>query len=513
MEHTEVDVLIAGAGPTGMVLALWLAQQGVKVAIVDQAADPGTTSRAMVVQARTLELYRQLRLADDVVLAGKRNLAINLWVKGKRKAHLALQAAGASITRYPFVLVYPQDQHEALLSAHLVQAGVQVRRPLALHDFTQHEHAVEVRLRDTDGMLRSATTRYLVGCDGARSLVRHRLGADFTGGTYAHVFYVADVDVEGVAANGEIHVALAHGDFVLLLPYGDTGRARLIGAVREQAAASAPLHYDDISTQALTSLGIQVRQVHWFSTYRVHHRIASRLRADRVFLAGDAAHVHSPVGGQGMNTGIADAVNLAWKLAAVVQGEAPDTLLDSYASERMAVARRLVDSTDRLFSFVTAGGEVANFLRLHVAPILASAAYQFGPLRERLFRVVSQTGIDYRNSPLSAAGQGQLHAGDRLPWVGPGELDNHVPLGRPDWQVQVTGHGSAALHAWCSQQHLILRSLAFGDAHVRAGFMRDTLYLVRPDGYLALAAPDLGPSILAAYFRQRGWHRFASVGT
>lgn len=226
MERSDnVDVLIAGAGPTGMVLALWLAQQGIKVALVDQAATPGTTSRAMAVQARTLELYRQLRLADEVVLEGNKTDTVNLWVKGQRRAQLSLQAAGTSQTRYPFVLIYPQDAHEALLVRHLEQAGVRIERPLALHAFTQDEHGVDVRLAEPDGQLRTCRARYLVGCDGARSQVRHQIGAQFTGGTYDHIFYVADVDAKGAASNGEIHLALAHGDFVLLLPYGDSGRA------------------------------------------------------------------------------------------------------------------------------------------------------------------------------------------------------------------------------------------------------------------------------------------------
>lgn len=290
-----------------------------------------------------------------------------------------------------------------------------------------------------------------------------------------------------------------------------TRGARLIGTVRDVAGRALPLRFEDISQEALDSLGMQVDAVHWFSTYRVHHRISSTLRNGRVLLAGDAAHVHSPVGGQGMNTGIADAANLGWKLAAVIQAEAPASLLDTYVHERMAVARRLVDTTDRLFSFVTAGGDAADFARLHLAPVVASAVYQVGPLRERLFRIISQTAIHYRDSLLSASGQGDLHGGDRLPWVGPGELDNHVPLGRPDWHVQVTGHGSDALRKWCRDHRMALRTLAFTDAHARAGFLHDTLYLVRPDGYLALATPDRGPEAIAAYFKQRGWNRFATA--
>ncbi|HAK91793.1 MAG TPA: FAD-dependent oxidoreductase, partial [Massilia timonae] len=287
------DVLIAGAGPTGLVLALWLARQGVKVAVVDKAAQPGTTSRAMAVQARTLELYRQLGLADETIAAGKRNIALNMWVRGKRRARLSFQDAGEKLTPYPFMLVYPQDLHERLLLRHLGQAGVQVQRPVELVAFEDREDYVVARLRDADGGLRECEARFLAGCDGASSTVRQKLGAGFPGGTYDHVFYVADVQAAGVAADGEVHVSLETSDFVIMLPYTDTGRGRLIGTVHRISTDShgaGPYTFDDVGHSALSSLGLRVDQVHWFSTYRVHHRVTSHYRSGQVFLVGDAAH-------------------------------------------------------------------------------------------------------------------------------------------------------------------------------------------------------------------------------
>ena len=505
------DVLIAGAGPTGLVLALWLAHQGVRVAIVDKAAEPGTTSRAMAVQARTLELYRQLGLADETVAAGMPNDAINLWVKGKRKAHLSLQSAGARLTPFPFILIYPQDRHEALLLRHLAGAGVQVRRPLELVAFEDREDHVLARLRAPDGSEHACTARFLVGCDGARSAVRNGLGAGFAGGTYDHVFYVADVQARGPAAGGEVHLSLDTSDFVILLPYTRDGRARLIGTVREDPGhGPASYTFDDVSHRALSSLGLEVDQVHWFSTYRVHHRITGRYRSGQVFLAGDAAHVHSPAGGQGMNTGIGDAVNLAWKLAAVVRHEAPDSLLDSYEIERLAFARKLVDTTDRLFTFVTAQGSIADFVRLHIAPLVASVAYGVDAVRETLFRIISQITISYHDSPLSVGSAGAIKAGDRLPWVvlEDGSEDNHAPLARIDWQVHVVGAAGDNLRAWCAMHGLALREFAWTTRHEEAGFARGANYLVRPDGHVALCDPSPGPDALAHYFRNRAYHRF-----
>lgn len=505
------DVLIAGAGPTGLVLALWLTQQGVKVGIVDKAAEPGTTSRAMAVQARTLELYRQLGLADEVIAAGKRNVAINLWVKGKRRARLALQDAGVGLTPYPFVLIYPQDQHERLLLRRLEQAGVQVQRPVELVGFEDREDDVLVRLRDADGSERTCEARYLAGCDGARSSVRQQLGAGFPGGTYDHIFYVADVQARGLAADGEVHLSLETGDFVILLPYSDDGRARLIGTIREgHGSGAGQWTFDDVSHRTMHSLGLEVDAVHWFSTYRVHHRVTSHYRIGQAFLVGDAAHVHSPAGGQGMNTGIGDAVNLAWKLAAVVRHEAPDSLLDSYETERIAFARKLVDTTDRLFTFITAEGNFADFVRTRIAPLFASRAYAIDGVRSFLFRIISQITVGYHDSPLSIGSLGSIKGGDRLPWVAQDGVDNHAQPGPIDWQVQVVGEAGDDLRAWCLLRGMPLNELAWSAQHETAGFTRNASYLVRPDGHVALCDPSGGPDSVAHYFRDRGYRRFCA---
>jgi 2-polyprenyl-6-methoxyphenol hydroxylase-like FAD-dependent oxidoreductase len=507
------EVLIAGAGPTGLVLALWLARKGVKVAVVDKAAQPGTTSRAMAVQARTLELYRQLGLADETIAAGKRNIALNMWVRGKRRARLSFRDAGEQLTPYPFVLVYPQDLHERLLLRHLERAGVQVQRPVELVAFEDREDYLVARLRDPDGGLRECEARFLAGCDGASSTVRQQLGAGFPGGTYDHVFYVADVQAAGMAADGEVHVSLETSDFVIMLPYTDTGRGRLIGTVHRSSADShtggaGPYTFDDVGHSALSSLGLRVDQVHWFSTYRVHHRVTNHYRSGQVFLVGDAAHVHSPAGGQGMNTGIGDAVNLAWKLAAVVRHEAPDSLLDSYETERLAFARKLVDTTDRMFNFITAEGNFADFVRTRIAPLFATVAYGVDTVRELIFKIVSQITISYHDSPLSIGSAGSIKAGDRLPWVEDDGVDNHAPLENIDWQVQVYGEAGDGLRAWCELHGMPMREFAWSARHEAAGFARNAHYLVRPDGHVALCNPGHGPDALAHYFRDRAYRRF-----
>jgi 2-polyprenyl-6-methoxyphenol hydroxylase-like FAD-dependent oxidoreductase len=495
------DVLIVGAGPTGLVLALWLRKFGVRLRIIDKTAEAGTTSRALAVQARTLELYRQLDLTDAVIAEGHRVPAVNLWVQGERKARLAFENIGAGMTPYPFLHIFPQDQHEQLLISRLEALGVRVERRTELIGFTEQNNSVSARLRGAEGEEQECVANYVAGCDGARSTVREMIGTGFPGGTYRQVFYVADVEAAGAAANGELHVDLDEADFLAVFPLAGSGRARLIGTVRDERADRADtLTFEDISDRAINHLQLKVAKVNWFSTYHVHHRVTQHFRKGRAFLLGDAAHIHSPAGGQGMNTGIGDAINLAWKLASVIGGRADDALLDSYESERIGFARRLVATTDRVFSFATADGRLADFMRIHVAPVLFPIAVSFEAVREFMFRTVSQTMLNYRKGLLSRGQAGIVHGGDRLPWVAIGDTDNFAPLSAMQWQVHVYGAARPELSAWCAAENLPLHVFGWRSEYQAAGLARDALYLLRPDTYVALADSSGAPDALVRYF-------------
>jgi 2-polyprenyl-6-methoxyphenol hydroxylase-like FAD-dependent oxidoreductase len=502
---TQCDVLIIGAGPTGLVLALWLTKLGVKVRIVDKTSEPGTTSRALAVQARTLELYRQLDLAEAVIAEGHKVPAVNLWVKGEAAARVSFEAIGGGLTPYPFLKIFPQDQHERLLIERLQVLGVAVERRTELIRFTEEENGVTARLRGPNGREVDCAASYIAGCDGARSIVRETVGTGFPGGTYRQIFYVADVEAAGAAVNGELHVDLDEADFLGVFPLAGQGRVRLIGTVRDERAGRADtLTFADISDRAISHLKVAVDKVNWFSTYHVHHRVTEHFRKGRAFLLGDAAHVHSPAGGQGMNTGIGDAINLAWKLAAVLGGRAPDNLLDSYEAERIGFARRLVATTDRVFSFATAEGPIADFVRTRVAPLVIPIAVAFVPVREFMFRTVSQITLNYRGGPLSRGAAGHVHGGDRLPWVPVGGADNFATLASVDWQVHVYGSASAELAAWCAARNIPLHEFEWGSEYEKAGLARDAVYLLRPDTYVALADGSGAPDALERYFGDHG---------
>ncbi len=497
------EVLVIGAGPTGLVLAFWLTKMGVRVRIIDRALEPGTTSRALGVQARTLELYRTMGLADELVARGRPLGAANAWFRGKHRARIALGDIGAGLSPFPYLLIFPQDEHERVLIEHLKRAGVEVERGTELTTFEEHGDQVSAQLRHADGGEETCSAAYIAGCDGAHSVVRTALAIGFPGGTYDRLFYVADVAARGPVMNGELHLALDDDDFLAVFPMKGDGRARLIGTVRVGAEVEhEKVGWADVSEHAIERTRIEVERVNWFSTYRVHHRVAAQFRRGRAFLVGDAAHIHSPVGGQGMNTGIGDAVNLAWKLAAVLRDGKDPWILDTYEPERIAFAHRLVATTDRVFQVASQQGPVARTMRTLVAPRVVSTLSRFKAARRLLFRTISQTMIEYRRSRLSVGTAGRVHGGDRLPWVpsdGSDEGDNFASLTGIDWQAQIYGDESPRTRAACAARDVGLHVFPWGSLPGKAGLVKNALYLIRPDGYVALANRDGDPREMDRY--------------
>jgi FAD binding domain len=337
---------------------------------------------------------------------------------------------------------------------------------------------------------------FVAGCDGAHSIVRGAMGVEFAGGTYEHVFYVADVDATGSVMNGEINVAFDDSDFIASFPLDASSRARLIGQL---AREGDHMTWDDVPQRILERLQIHVTKVNWFSSYKVHHRVAGAFGDGTRFLLGDAAHIHSPVGGQGMNTGIGDAINLAWKLAAVIHGRAGEQILASYADERMPFAKRLVATTDRAFELLASDSPIAKTIRDDIVPHVMSGLFRFEAVRRFMFRTVSQIDIDYRDSPMSQGKAGRVHGGDRLPWVE--AANNFAPLKSLDWQVHVYGEPSQDLRDACAELRVALHAFPWSDAAHHAGLAEHAAYFVRPDGYVGLATRD--PRELAAYWDAR----------
>jgi len=510
---SEVPILIAGAGPTGLILALSLARRGVPFRLVSDAKGPGEHSRAMGVHARTLEFYRQFGFGDEVVERGIKPDMVRLREGGGSGAprevmHVKFSEMGEGISPYPFMLTYPQDDHERFLIDKLAEAGGRVEWETKLTGLTQDADGVRASLTLGGGEVEEVSASYLCGCDGAHSKVREALGVGFYGGTYDQLFYVADVKIDG-GFQTDIVVTLGEHILSMMMPVRSTGMQRLIGLIPPELSGRHDLTFEDIGSSTERLIGIHVSEVHWFSSYRVHHRVADHFQVGRAFLLGDAGHIHSPVGGQGMNTGIGDAINLGWKLAQVVQGRAPATLLDSYEAERIGFARKLVSTTDRAFTPMVADGARGEFTRRFLAPLLMGVATRFAAGRHALFRTVSQTEIHYGESPLSKGKAGHVHGGDRLPWVQGEHDDNFAPLRSLDWQIHVYGTCNDGVREACNRLHVPMHVFGWSAAAKAAGLKQDAVYLIRPDGYVSLAAnaEDAGEAL--AVFAGRAELRFS----
>jgi 2-polyprenyl-6-methoxyphenol hydroxylase-like FAD-dependent oxidoreductase len=503
MTALDTQVLIVGAGPTGLTLALWLKRLGVDFRIIDKSAGPGETSRAIAVQARTLEFHRQIGIVEDVLSAGVRLKQLTMRTPKGIAAEVPLSEFGAGVTRYSFAFALPQDIHERVLLDHLQEAGVTVERQTELLDFEDQSESVTVRLRKDD-ITSFARVDYLVGCDGAHSVVRHGMKLGFPGGTYEQSFYVADVKGHGPVTPEGLDVVLGAYGFALIMPVRQSGSLRLIGIVPKRFETEPTLTFDMIRDDVERESGIEVEEVNWFSSYRVHHRVADHFRLGRVFIAGDAGHIHSPAGGQGMNTGMGDAVNLAWKLAAVLQGRAKPELLDSYEPERLAFAHSLIKGTDQAFRLVSGRSWISDMWRRFVMPNILSRLLKTKFGSRFFFGLISQTRITYRGSALSQGKAGGVEGGDRLPWVESAAGDNFASLDALDWQVHVYGEAQAAFADRVAASGLTLHRFPWTEATGKAGLTRDAAYLVRPDGHVGLVTESQDVQAFASYVARLG---------
>src|SRR5689334_18567525 len=358
----DTDVLIVGAGPTGLMLANQLGRRGVRTMIIDRHSGPAQQTRAMAVHARTLEIYSKLGIAERSLELGRRGNGANMWVEGKQAARIPLGDIGRSVSPFPFVLMLGQDDNERIMGEHLRNWGIDVQWTTELIAFEQETGCVAATLKLPNGSTRMVTAAYVAGCDGGRSAVRELSRITFPGAPYEHVFFVADTEATGAMVPEELNVYLWRDGFHLFFPMRGKDRWRVIGILPKKLRGRDDVMFDDLSPSIQQEAGANLvfKECSWFSTYRIHHRAAEKFRDRRCFLLGDAAHVHSPMGGQGMNTGLQDAYNLAWKLALVVKGRASATLLDSYEAERMPVAQRLLSTTDRAFKLLVSDAWLAG---------------------------------------------------------------------------------------------------------------------------------------------------------
>ncbi len=525
------DVLIVGAGPTGLALACQLAHLGVPYRIIEKNAHPSTTSKAIGLQYRISEVLAWMGLIDRFVARGHSGMTggVNCYVEGKKLLTLRMDRLHARAGKDAFAprgLIIPQSETEAILGEALVERGGRVEWGTAFVEFTQDGDRVVSRLRLPDGSDEEVASKYLVSCEGAHSLVRKQAGFSFAGKTYPMKFFMADVELDWQASRHEVH-AWMHPDGVfaaMALPGERKWRLMVdSGKTFDQPTEVTLELVQRLLAERTGDQVVRPSNPTWLTEFKINCRMVDRFRNGRVFLAGDAAHIHSPSGGQGIVTGMQDAYNLSWKLAAVLRDGAPDALLDTYEEERLPAARAVLHATDRNTNVFFGHGMLRQLVRDYLAlPLL-----RLGPVQDLLVREMSQLDKHYRKASLSAHQDGRLlfgarvRAGDRTPdvvfadaatggrtalfgllsrgllvaLVGPGERGARVvqALGRlgSDAHQVVPAAGAPQTGSCLVDVH--------GDFRRLYGAGGEFLYLIRPDGHVGLFQRPINEAALRSY--------------
>ncbi|RVW00329.1 FAD-binding protein [Rhodococcus xishaensis] len=532
--ENKVPVVIVGAGPTGLTAAVELSRLGINVRIVDKAPRRSDTSRALAIQARTVELLRPRAVGEEMLRLGNPVSATTLYAKGRKLADVELYRMPSE---FNYILLLAQSETERILADQCARQGVKIERGVELISVTQNHQAakthddntVEVLLRSADGTDERVEASYLIAADGAHSPTRKALGLNFEGTSFTQKYALGDLHLAGELAEDQMSVFLAPRGFIAVFPMGE-GRFRftatdpdgIAGEAAEPTLKDIQRLYDRVSHVPAT-----LYNLNWSSRFRINSRHMSTLRAGRVFFGGDAAHVHSPAGGQGMNTGIQDMINLSWKLAMVLKTQAKPELLDTYQTDRLPVIKQVVHMTRRMTRVVNSTNPLVHTALTRLTPRLLTRSATQDKVTPRL----GQLTATYRNCPIAKhAGRiGDLRAGDRVPDMDLHTVeDEQTKTGPPgagrcrhlyDMQdlsgltLFITAADSAIDDSYRPFRHLITvhrvriatsqPRLRGSDADIaerlaaQPGWM-----LVRPDGYLAAAGHPTDAATLTRWLEQ-----------
>ncbi len=506
----QTDVLINGAGPTGLALACQLIRYGIDFRIIDKKEATTTFSKAIGVQARTLEIYEQIGLADKLIDLGQKTEKVRMFAGGKVRGEAEFKDIGEGLSRYPYVLIVDQGLHEKLLYDHIKANGREVEWQSELTSFKQTESGITATINGSNGE-ETIDAKYLVGCDGAKSIVRHSLGLKFEGSTFERMFYVADVEVDWEFGHDALQIFLMRNSLLAFFPMVGDDRFRIVGTFPEEFEKDeGDILYEEIEERIKKDTELErfdITNVRWFSTYKVHTRHVDKFSVGRVFLAGDSAHIHSPAGAQGMNTGIQDGYNLAWKLAWVLNGRSSSELLNTYNEERLPNAEQLTKTTDRFFGLVASPEPFLVFTRLYIFPYIAQFLFSLDTVRKFVFPRISQIQIKYEDDTLSRqSGTFAVKAGDRMPWFDIEGRSIYDDLREPNFHLVIFHDGKTEIPPlpddlmteWKERIDSHFYPL-FPHVAETFGTTGSFCVILRPDNYIGLISDDLSPAAVREY--------------
>ncbi|MEO6694677.1 MAG: FAD-dependent monooxygenase [Ignavibacteria bacterium] len=510
----KVDVLIIGAGPTGLMLACQLERYGISFIILDSKAGTSPESRALVVSSRSLEIYRQLGEMDKVNAEGQIIESFDLVPSKNIFINVNIGAAGEGITDFPYIFSLEQNKNEEILYEHLKNKGGDVQWNTGIKDFNDNADEVIVAV-SKNGIDEKISCRYLVGCDGAKSFVRHKLNLTFEGGTYESKFFLADADIEWNLKEKKILGYPRQYNLIGFFPLKDKNHNknhyRILGTLPAKFYDNDDIEFKDIEylIRETYSDKINFKSIYWFTVYKLHHRCVNKFKEGNVFVAGDAAHIHSPAGGQGMNTGLQDAFNLAWKLSFVINGIAGKELLETYNAERLPFAKWLMNFTDRGFEMMSNNGLLFRLFRRYAVSYTAKFIFASKTLRKRVFRIVSQLHVNYEKSNLSLNLSNQklkFTAGDLIPYIKINDRSLIELITLPKFHIMIFGNKpSEEIIKFAERNKNLLKiiSIHINDECRKHGIEKDLTLIIRPDQYIGLIADSVNENIVRDYF-----HRF-----
>lgn len=509
----KTDVIIVGAGPTGLALACQFIRYGVDFVIFDKKETTTPYSKAIGVQARTLEIYEQVGLAGKLIGQGEIAEKARLIVGGETRGEVSFSEIGAGMSPYPFVLLVEQGRHEKILYDFIKANGKDVVWNAELESFMQDESGVRASINNASGEAETIEAKFLVGCDGAKSPVRRALGLTFEGTTFERMFYVADVQIDWDFPHDALQVFLMKNNLLAFFPMTGERQWRIVGTFPDEFAKDeGEILYEEIEEQIKkdAELNLDITKVNWFSTYKVHTRHVNRFSVGRCFLAGDSAHIHTPAGAQGMNTGIQDGYNLAWKLALVLEGKANEKILETYNEERLENAENLLKTTDRFFNLVASPEPILTYLRMRVFPYVAGAAFSFDAVKKFVFPRISQIGINYRHSFLSEnKGDFAIKAGDRLPYFEIEGASVYDKLKEPKFHLITFSDGQTAMPNF---SEVLADYALYADFHELPlypsiaqtfGTKESFIVLLRPDNHVGLISENRSPETIRDYLKYK----------
>lgn len=522
----DTEVLIIGAGPTGLMMACQLWRCGVKLRILDKQQDRAHESRAFAIQAKSMEIFQNLGIAEEFLKLARSNVDFAFFINGKKQIEINFQHFQHQDTPFPSVYFLSQTETERILIEFLEKKAIYIERQKELITFTQDIKCVQATIKDNiAGSAEKINCAYIIGCDGAHSSIRHTLNFSFEGNAYPQIFNLVDASIEWPYSRNKFLFFLGkNGVFVHIPLTEQISRimlAKRAGHAEEKLSTPNLVELEHLAS-VLTQVPVKLVNPIWISQFRLHHRGVIKYYQNRAFLVGDAAHIHSPVGGQGMNTGIQDGTNLAWKLALVLKKGISDKLLDTYEAERHPVGKILLKTTDQFFSLLTAKGYFISKLQNWLLPFVITFLFSKKNLEKRLFWFMSQLNIHYAKNSFNyeviekshqvlKGGPGPGYRAPNAPANSSSlfKLVSHKPFNilyfetkkeQTDKHIEKINVFIKNNRDWM-QVHVFVLSPANQLLFKRYGVISSAMYVVRPDGYIGFRINSNNYFLLEKYLK------------